>query len=90
VIYCDLPYFDTNPYGDDKSNNFDYEGFYEWALRQKELVIISEHNMPEDFICIDSIEKSVLLCSGSSKKAIEKLFIPKTQRELYNNLMKRR
>ena len=28
--------------------------------------------------------------SGASKKAIEKLFIPKHQRELYNNLMKRR
>ena len=90
VVYCDLPYFDTNPYSKDKSNNFDYEGFYEWALRQKELVIISEYNMPDDFICIDSIEKSVLLSSGASKKAIEKLFIPKHQRELYNNLMKRR
>ena len=90
VVYCDLPYYNTNPYGDDKSNNFDYEGFYKWALRQKELVVISEYTMPEEFICIDAIEKSVQLCSGSSKKAIEKLFIPKHQKELYNNLMKRR
>ena len=90
VVYLDPPYFDTNPYGDDKSNNFDYEKFYKWALQQKELVIISEYNMPDDFICIDAIEKSVLLNSGASKKAVEKLFIPKHQRELYNNLMKRR
>lgn len=46
--------------------------------------------MPEDFMCIDAIEKSVTLCSGGDVKAIEKLFIPKHQRELYNNLMKRR
>ena len=90
VVFLDPPYFGTNPYGDDKSNNFDYEKFYKWALQQKELVIISEYNMPDDFICIDAIEKSVLLNSGASKKAIEKLFIPKHQRELYNNLMKRR
>ena len=90
VVYLDPPYFDTNPYGDDKSNNFDYEKFYKWALQQKELVIISEYNMPDDFICIDAIEKSVLLNSGASKKNLEKLFIPKHQRELYNNLMKRR
>ena len=89
-LYLDPPYFDTNPYGDDKSNNFDYEKFYKWALQQKELVIISEYNMPDDFICIDAIEKSVLLNSGASKKNLEKLFIPKHQRELYNNLMKRR
>lgn len=90
VVFLDPPYFGTNPYGDDKSNNFDYEGFYEWALQQKELVIISEYNMPDDFICIDAIEKSVLLNSGASKKAIEKLFIPRKQAELYKNLLNKK
>ena len=87
LIYCDIPYYNTDEYA---AGGFDHQKFYKWALRQKELVIISEYNMPEDFICIDSIEKSVQLCSGASKKALEKLFIPKHQRELYNNLMKRR
>lgn len=44
----------------------------------------------EDFICIDAIEKSVLLNSGASKKAIEKLFIPKRQRELYKKLLNKK
>ena len=90
VVYCDIPYINTNCYGKKNVNTFDYKKFYDWCSKQKELVIISEYTMPEDFICIDAIEKSVQLCSGSSKKAIEKLFIPKHQRELYNSLMKRR
>lgn len=87
ILYCDIPYYNTDEYA---AGGFDHQKFYKWALRQKELVIISEYYMPEDFICIDAIEKSVLLSSGASKKAIEKLFIPKHQRELYNSLMKRR
>lgn len=90
VVYCDLPYFDTNPYGKDKSNNFDYEKFYKWALRQKELVIISEYYMPDDFMCIDAIEKSVTLCSGGDVKAVEKLFIPRNQAELYKKLLNKK
>jgi site-specific DNA-adenine methylase len=90
VVYCDIPYLNTNSYGQDKSNNFDYDRFYKWALSLSEPVIISEYSMPDDFICIDMIEKSVMLNSGAAKKALEKLFIPKTQKDLYFNLMKRR
>lgn len=90
VVYCGIPYINTNCYGKKNVNTFDYKKFYDWCSKQKEIVIISEYTMPEDFICIGAIEKSVQLCSGSSKKALEKLFIPKHQRELYNNLMKRR
>ena len=40
--------------------------------------------MPEDrFVCIDKIEKPVMLNSGSNMKADEKLFIPKHQEEKY-------
>lgn len=87
VLYCDIPYYNTDEYA---AGGFDHQKFYKWALRQKELVIISEYYMPDDFMCIDAIEKSVTLCRGGDVKAIEKLFIPKHQRELYNNLMKRR
>lgn len=46
-------------------------------------MIISEYSMPEDFICIAEIEKAVSLCSGGGKKAVEKLFIPRHQKGLW-------
>ena len=90
VLYCDIPYVGTNAYTEDEEEGFNHEAFYKWALRQKELVIISEYKMPDDFICIDAIEKTVTLCSGSDKTALEKLFIPKTQVELYQKMLRKR
>ena len=80
VIYCDIPYKGTDEY----EGGFDHERFYKWARNQKELVVISEYSMPDDFICIARIEKSQLLnrC-GSGKKILEGLFIPKEQEKLY-------
>ena len=84
LIYCDIPYKNTNAYGNKNINSFDYERFYSWCEHQEELVIISEYEMPRNrFICIDEIEKSVMLNSGASNKAIERLFIPKHQNELW-------
>jgi site-specific DNA-adenine methylase len=80
VIYCDIPYKGTNEY----IGGFDHERFYQWARSQKELVIISEYSMPDDFICIARIEKSQLLNgNGKGKKVLEGLFIPKEQEKLY-------
>jgi len=77
IIYCDIPYFETDNYG----NNFDYERFYSWCEKQTEPLFISEYWMPEDrFECIDSIEKTVTLQSGAGNKAVEKLFIPRHQK----------
>ena len=90
VIYSDPPYFQTDAYTEDEEEGFNHAEFYKWALRQKELVIISEYKMPDDFICIDAIEKSVTLCSGGDVKALEKLFIPKTQVELYQKMLRKR
>ena len=84
VIYCDIPYINTNAYGKKNVNSFDYERFYNWCSLQKEFLFISEYWMPEDrFICIDKIEKPVKLNSGVNLKAEEKLFIPKHQEEMY-------
>lgn len=85
LVYCDIPYKNTNEY----ENGFNHNEFYEWARKQKELVIISEYQMPEDFICIAQIEKSVNLCSGGAKKAVEKLFIPSHQKELWERVSPR-
>ena len=79
VIYCDIPYKDTDAY--DAANPFDHEAFYEWCEKQTEPVFISEYDMPRDrFTCIGEKEKAVLLCSGASKTTIERIFIPKHQK----------
>ena len=87
VIYCDIPYRNTDSYNFSDETDFDYNAFYKWCIAQKELVIVSEYNMPDDFICVNQIEKTVSLRGGYSKKAIEKLFVPKHQIELYKSLM---
>jgi len=79
LIYCDIPYKDTSKY----EGGFNHAEFYEWARNQKELVIISEYSMPEDFICIAQVEKAVTLYPGCKKKAVEKLFIPGHQKDLW-------
>ena len=82
VIYCDIPYRGTAEY----IGGFNHDEFYSWSEQQTELVIISEYDMPRDrFVCIAEKEKPVLLASGSSGKAIERLFIPKHQIDLYDS-----
>ena len=78
LIYCDPPYLNTKGYGIE----FDHSHFYDWCRAQKELVLISEYQMPDDFIPIWQKNKKVTLCSGSTKRAEEKLFIHKSQMPL--------
>ena len=82
LIYCDIPYKNTSGY----IGEFNHEEFYNWCREQKELLIISEYAMPDDFICIAQKEKRVLYRVKNDKVATEKLFIPKHQEELYNSL----
>lgn len=84
LLYCDIPYRNTEKY----DNDFNYERFYEWASAQKELVVVSEYSMPDNFICIAEYDKRVLFNDTvKNKVAKEKLFIPKHQKELYETLM---
>ena len=80
LIYCDIPYKDTEQY----SVDFDHERFYDWVEKQRELVVISEYSMPEDrFICIAEFEhRSTLCATNNRKRTVEKLFVP--FRQLYN------
>ena len=87
MIYCDIPYIGTDAY----IGGFNHDKFYEWARSQKELVIISEYTMPEDFICIAQNSKAQMLSGqGKNKIVMEKLYIPEHQKNLYvtrcNNL----
>lgn len=82
LIYCDIPYRNTDAY----LNEFDYEKFYEWCRNQKELTFISSYEMPEnDFICIAEYEHRSILSANANNKVIEKVFIPKHQKEMWKN-----
>ena len=85
VIYCDIPYKGTIGYN---GTEFDHDAFYKWAKEQTELVIISEYDMPEDFVCV--WRKSLMRKFSGAKANVcnEGLFVPKHQLDLYNKKMK--
>jgi hypothetical protein len=84
LIYCDIPYKNTDNYG---KIDFDYERFYDWAEKQKELIVISEYSMPEDrFISIAEFEHRSIF--KANKKVIEKLFVPFNQLHNWQHLFK--
>ena len=78
VIYCDIPYQDTNVY---QKNGFDYERFYDWCFRQTEPVFISSYEMPSDFEEVAVFKHTQSLCATKTSTVYEKLFVPKTQKE---------
>lgn len=82
LIYCDIPYKSTASY---VVGSFNHDKFYEWAKKQKELVMISEYSMPKGFTCVAQTEKRNIL--STNKKAIERLFVPDNQLDLYKKLM---
>ena len=76
VIYCDIPYLNTNKY----KHPFDYERFYSWAERQEIPIYISEYQMPKDrFVCVAEKEKRCKLSSTTNKITVERIFRPRTQ-----------
>ena len=80
LIYCDIPYIGTNC---GKYNGFDHERFYSWA-RKQENIFISEYVMPDDFIEVANVEKTILSSAvGNEGKAQEKIF---TNKRTYEKL----
>lgn len=79
VIYCDPPYANTTKYKDD----FNHDEFWQWCrdkTKEGHQVFISEYNAPDDFVCVWQQELNVSVAkSGKHKKAIEKLFVHKSQ-----------
>ena len=81
VIYCDPPYRGTTKYA---TGRFPYEAFYDWCreLSKDNIVLVSEYNMPDDFMCIWEKETKVNFDSNRNSNdiknaRIEKLFILK-------------
>ena len=81
LVYCDPPYINTatDGYGE---YTFDHARFYDWVRAQNALVLVSEYTMPDDFIPIWRKEKSINLCIDCKKKAVESLFVHKSQMPL--------
>lgn len=74
VIYCDPPYAGTTKYN---SNEFDYDKFWDWVREMSvhNIVLVSEYNAPEDFVCIWEKSHKTNLQIGKQQNRIEKLFI---------------
>lgn len=74
VVYCDIPYVNTDGYGE---GEFDHKAFYDWAYQQEVPVYISEYWMPEDrFECV--AERTKVCSYGTSRnRTIEKIFVPR-------------
>lgn len=78
LFYLDPPYKNTKQYSKQKIN---YDEFYDFCrkISKNNIVVISEYEMPNDFICIWQKERTVLQKSNrtNGEKAVEKLFIHK-------------
>lgn len=83
VIYCDIPYKDTNVYN--KAECFDYERFYQWCEWQTHPVFISSYQMPEDrFDCIEEFTHRSTLSATANNLVTERIYVPKHQTERGN------
>ena len=91
VIYCDIPYKETGTYRGNDDAPFDYDKFYSWAEQQKELVLISEYNMPEErFTKVWEIRKRVSIAAQTTGCSNERLFVPRGQLQRYNEAMSKK
>lgn len=71
VIYCDIPYKNTEKYS---IGDFNHNEFYEWARKQNN-IFISEYNMPNDFKIVNEKNIKSILCTASNRKTVtEKLY----------------
>jgi len=83
LIYCDIPYKDSTSYSG--SGSFDYTRFYNWCRKkaqQGHIILVSEYNMPDDFICIWSKEHETTLQTVKHSKRVEKLFLLQNKPEV--------
>ena len=81
VIYCDIPYEDTQKY---ISGEFNHKAFYDWACEQSEPVYISSYNISDNrFEEIWSWQKVNLYSATSNFIVTERLYRPKHQKKLY-------
>ena len=80
IVYCDIPYKNTNKY----FNEFDHDKFYAWALENENPIFISEYGMPDSFHKIFSVQKRrSFSAQNNSVYKIENLYANDAACELY-------
>lgn len=85
VIYCDIPYENTDGYLEKGQGGFDYERFYQWCERQTQPVFISSYQMSEDrFDCIEEFTHRSTLSATANNLVTERIYVPKHQAERGN------
>ena len=84
IIYCDPPYSNTAQY---VIGDFDSNAFFDWCRKQKELVVVSEYDAPEDFQCVAIFNRRSKLQGGTKGKGngnAERLFVRRNQINMFN------
>ena len=84
IIYCDPPYNNTAQY---VTGDFDSNAFFDWCRKQKELVVVSEYDAPEDFQCVANFNRRSKLKGGTKGKGCgneERLFVRRNQINMFN------
>jgi len=70
VVYCDPPYFNTQPY----QCCIDYEKFYQWCFDTKSPVFVSSYNLPECFVLVASFSHRSTLGATANNAVVENLY----------------
>jgi len=72
VIYCDPPYKIYDYYG----MPFNHDEFYDWVrkISKDNIVLVSEYEMPDDFVCIWEMSVKPQI-NHSARRRFERLFI---------------
>ena len=84
VIYCDPPYNNTAQY---VTGDFDNNAFFDWCRKQKELVVVSEYEAPDDFQCVAIFNRRSKFQGGIKGKGdgkAERLFVRRNQMDMLN------
>lgn len=86
LIYCDIPYQNTKQYL--YSKDFNYEEFWNWVRinSKNNIIIVSELQAPDDFVCIWEQEVSRSIKTKDKSKALEKLFIHNSLLDVINKI----
>lgn len=74
LFYLDPPYKGKKQYG--SSKGFNHDEFWSWCrhMSNKNIVLISEHEAPDDFECIWQQEVKRTIDNNKRVKAVERLF----------------
>src|SRR5574344_1779549 len=80
VVYCDIPYRETDPYFSD----FDHDKFYNWASKNSNPIFVSEYDMPDIFHLVFSTMKKCAYSEQNKRlKKKENLYANDAACELY-------